>query len=87
MSIHFCSDATEFLRHLDRWIYDVANIAFSFASAFFQSGAFDDNCTKNSISLFRHCVNDSLLFGLAILVLAQEFISCAFACEKDTSAQ
>jgi FtsH-binding integral membrane protein len=82
MSIHFCSDASEFLRHLDRWIHDVANVAFLFASAFSQRGALDYNCTQNPISLFPYRVNDSLLFGLVLLVFAQQFILLAFACEK-----
>jgi hypothetical protein len=87
MSIHFCLDASEFLRHLDRWLYDAANVAFRFASAISQSEAFDYNGTKNSPSLFLFCANDSVLFAFTLLVFAQEFILCAFASKKNTFAQ
>jgi hypothetical protein len=87
MSIHFGSDASEFLRYLDPWISDIAKVEFPFVSAFAQYRAFDDNFTTNAISLFSQCVNDSVFLGLALLVFAQEFSSCAFACEKNIFAR
>jgi hypothetical protein len=42
---------------------------------------------KNSISFFHHCANDAVLLSFTLLVFAQEFISCVFACEKNTFAQ